>query len=298
MSAELSQQADASLRHKYNGYVGVFDSGVGGISVLKELVREVPDENYLFFGDSLHAPYGEKTPAEIRSLTMNSIDRLADAGVKAIVIACNTATSAAVAQVRRKYQQKLPVIGIEPAIKPAAEACPHGKVLVMATPATLKLENYAKLSGRLSDEAEFIPVMCRGLAGRIEKGNLDAPDLTDMLEKFLGSYRGKVDAVVLGCTHYPFVKKQIRRVLGDVRFFDGGAGTARQLHRCLAARGLLRAQQNAVAKKNAGQTASALPSGTKTPSASSAGVGRVVFTSSLATPEEERLYENMYHATI
>ena len=227
MSADRLQQAEDSLKHRYDGYVGVFDSGVGGISVLKELVKEVPDENYLFFGDSLHAPYGEKTPGEIRKLTMKGIDRLAEAGVKAIVIACNTATSAAAAEVRQKYQPHLPVIGIEPAIKPAAEACPHGKILVMATPATLKLENYARLSGRLAGEAEFIPVMCCGLAGRIEKGNLDAPDLTDMLEGFIGKYRGKVDAVVLGCTHYPFIKNQIRRVLGDVRFFDGGAGTAR-----------------------------------------------------------------------
>ncbi len=128
MSADRLQQAEDSLKHRYDGYVGVFDSGVGGISVLKELVKEVPDENYLFFGDSLHAPYGEKTPGEIRKLTMKGIDRLAEAGVKAIVIACNTATSAAAAEVRQKYQPHLPVIGIEPAIKPAAEACPHGKI--------------------------------------------------------------------------------------------------------------------------------------------------------------------------
>ena len=213
MSADRLQQAEDSLRHRYDGYVGVFDSGVGGISVLKELVKEVPDENYLFFGDSLHAPYGEKTPGEIRKLTMKGIDRLADAGVKAIVIACNTATSAAAAEVRQKYQAHLPVIGIEPAIKPAAEACPHGRILVMATPATLKLENYARLSGRLAGEAEFIPVMCCGLAGRIEKGNLDAPDLTDMLEGFIGKYRGKIDAVVLGCTHYPFIRRAIAKTL-------------------------------------------------------------------------------------
>ena len=297
MSADRLQQVEDSLKHRYDGYVGVFDSGVGGISVLKELVKEVPDENYLFFGDSLHAPYGEKTPGEIRKLTMKGIDRLAEAGVKAIVIACNTATSAAAAEVRQKYQPHLPVIGIEPAIKPAAEACPHGKILVMATPATLKRENYARLSGRLAGEAEFIPVMCCGLAGRIEKGNLDAPDLTDMLEGFIGKYRGKVDAVVLGCTHYPFIKNQIRRVLGDVRFFDGGAGTARQFHHCLAARGLLRAQQLTAAGKNAQENPRTEKTGTP-PVPPAGDTGHVVFRSSLATPEEERLYERMYHATI
>ena len=135
--------------------------------------------------------------------------------------------------------------------------------------------------------------MCCGLAGRIEKGNLDAPDLTDMLEGFIGKYRGKIDAVVLGCTHYPFIKNQIRRVLGDVRFFDGGAGTARQFHHCLSDRGLLRSQQLAAAGKKAlaggREAARILPAGE---------TGHVVFRSSLATPEEERLYERMYHATI
>jgi glutamate racemase len=250
----------------FKDYIGVFDSGVGGISVLKELIRELPYENFLFFGDSANAPYGEKTTEEIQHLSMNIADHLVEEGVKAIVIACNTATSAAASLMREKYQAKMPVIGEEPALKPAAEADEDrdSKILVMATPATLRLEKFQKLKKRLEYEAEFIPVACVGLAARIEKGNFEAPDLKELLQKLIGPYKGKVDGIVLGCTHYPFVKKQIREVMGDVPLFDGGEGTARELRRELEERSLLRKEQ--------------LP-------------GKVVFQSSLDTPEELKLYQ-------
>lgn len=259
------------------GCIGVFDSGLGGISVLTELTRELPGERYLYYGDSANAPYGEKSIGEIRALTLKSVDFLVSCGIKALVIACNTATSAAVNLVRSRYDSAIPVIGVEPAIRPAAEAFPHGKILVMATPATLKLEKYARLSSELAGEAEFIPVMCPGLAGRIEQGRLDDPDLTDMLSGFLSPYADSADAIVLGCTHYPFIRRQIRRVMGNIPLFDGGAGTARQLRRRLQQRGLL-------------------AENTKTKGSRKAPDGQVIFLSSRNTPEEISLYRRMYGA--
>lgn len=250
----------------FKDYIGVFDSGVGGISVLKALIRELPYENFLYYGDSANAPYGEKTTEEIQKLSMRIADHFVEEGVKAIVIACNTATSAAASLIREKYQGRMPVIGEEPALKPAAEADEDrdSKILVMATPATLRLEKFQKLKKRLEYEAEFIPVACVGLAARIEKGNFDAPDMRELLQRLIGPYKGKVDGIVLGCTHYPFVKKQIREVMGDVPLFDGGEGTARELRRELEERSLLRKEQLS---------------------------GKVVFQSSLDTPEEMKLYQ-------
>ncbi|MCR4652425.1 MAG: glutamate racemase [Eubacterium sp.] len=263
---------------KYKDYIGVFDSGVGGLSVLKELVKELPEEDFLYFGDSANAPYGEKEIGTIRELSMKIADRMVADGVKTIVIACNTATSAAVKEIRAKYQERMPIIGIEPALKPAARWKRHGRILVMATPATLKLEKYEDLSHRLEGEAEFIPVMCTGLASRVEKGNLEEEDLHELLEELLGPYRGKVDGIVLGCTHYPFVKRQIRSVMGDIPMFDGGEGTAHELHRQLEKHGLLK-------KKESGD-----PGNRKK--------GEVVLLSSIPGAESEELYREMFRMEI
>lgn len=252
---------------KYQDYIGVFDSGVGGISVLKELYRLLPGENYLFYGDSANAPYGEKTVEEVRRLTFRAVDSLAGYGVKAVVIACNTATSAAVISLREKYENRFPVIGVEPALKPAAEAKKHDRILVMATPVTLNLEKYSRLKERFSGVSEIISLPCPGLAERIEQGHLDAPDLRRMLEGFLGPYAGKVDSVVLGCTHYPFVREQIRDILGGIPSFDGGEGTARETRRRLEASGRL-------SPGNAG--------------------GRIVFSSSRDTAGELELYRELF----
>ena len=250
-----------------DGFVGVFDSGVGGISVLRALVAELPHEDFLFFGDSANAPYGEKTEAQVLDLSRDIAERLIAEGAKAIVIACNTATSVAASTLRSAHPD-VPIVGIEPALKPAARALPHGTILVMATEVTLRLEKYHELVRTWGGECEVVPVPCPGLAARIERGDLDAPDLREMLEGYVGSYAGKVDGVVLGCTHYPFVRRRIAEVLGaDVRFFDGGAGTARQLRARLADAGLL--------------------SGRDRP-------GRVEFASSLDTPEELALYERFF----
>lgn len=212
--------------------IGVFDSGVGGISILRELTRELPHEDFVFYGDSAHAPYGEKTPEEVVSLSRDVVERLLGMGCKALVIACNTATSAA-ASVLRKAYPRVPIVGVEPALKPAVLAEHHGKVLVMATPMTVRLEKFQDLLREWGSEADVVSVPCTGLAARIEQGNLAQPDVVELIGSLVGSYAGQVDAVVLGCTHYPFVKEQIRAVLGDVTFFDSAQGTARQLRRRL-----------------------------------------------------------------
>lgn len=252
---------------QYKDYIGVFDSGVGGISVLRELVRELPEEDFYFFGDSANAPYGEKTIGQVRDLSLAVASRMAGCGVKAIVIACNTATSAAVRKIRELYSERIPIIGIEPALKPAAERIDNRRILVMATSVTLKLDKYGELSRRLEKQAEFLPLECSGLAARIEKGNLGGEDLKELLEKLLNPFKGRVDGIVLGCTHYPFAAKQISEIMGGIPLYDGAGGTARELHRQLERRGLL--------KKEPG------------------GTGRVILESSLKTPEMHDVYEEL-----
>lgn len=222
---------------RYSGYVGVFDSGVGGISVLRQLAATLPHEDFVYFGDSANAPYGEKSREQVLRLSRGIVDALLDEGAKAIVIACNTATSAAAAELRADYAH-VPIIGVEPALKPATVQPGVKRILVMATPITLRLDKYQQLAEKWGSGHEVIDAPCPGLAVRIERGNLDSPDVRELLEELVGPYAGKVDAVVLGCTHYPFIARQIREVVGDVPLFDGAHGTALQLQRKLAERGL------------------------------------------------------------
>ena len=223
---------------RYGGYVGVFDSGVGGISVLRELVATLPCESFAYFGDSANAPYGEKERDWVLRRSRAIVDELLELGAKAIVIACNTATSAAAETLRADYAS-VPIIGVEPALKPATLAVDHGRILVMATPITLRLDKYQQLADRWGSGHEILSVPCPDLASRIERGSLGDPDVGELIEHLIGQYAGTVDAVVLGCTHYAFVADQIREVVGDVPLFDGARGTALQLNRKLAERGLL-----------------------------------------------------------
>ena len=221
--------------------VAVFDSGVGGISVLRELVRQMPGEDFLFRGDSAHAPYGTKPAAEILRLTTENIAQMAEDGIKGIVIACNTATSAAITPVRQIYTD-IPVVGIEPAIKPAVKSRPGAKVLVMATPMTVKGEKFLRLVHRFEEEGTIIPLACPGLMEFVEAGKLSGPEIGAYLSDLLGPYRDSgIDAVVLGCTHYPFVRRQVAKVMGEgVLIVDGSEGTAREMKRRLGEAGLLR----------------------------------------------------------
>lgn len=220
--------------------IGVFDSGVGGISVLQELLRVMPCENYIYLGDSKNAPYGTKPLEMVRQLTFENVRVLLDQGAKGLVVACNTATSAAVRLMRSMYPE-LPIVGIEPALKPAALQKEHPRVLVMATPMTVQQEKFRQLMARYEDKAEIYPLACPGLMEFIEVGDLDSEQLHDFLQKLLGPYLDKgLDSIVLGCTHYPFARKMIRSIVGDaVTIFDGGEGTAREMRRRLAAADLL-----------------------------------------------------------
>jgi len=222
----------------------VFDSGVGGISVLRQLLKIMPDEDYVYFGDSKNAPYGTKKKEEVRDLTIQCARQLFEQGAKGLVVACNTATSAAVRILREMYPY-IPIVGIEPAVKPAALCMQHPRVLVMATPMTIREDKFHRLMEQYENQAEIIPLPCPGLMDFIERGDLDGEDLHKYLQDLLYSYGdNQVDAAVLGCTHYPFARRQIQRVLGDrVRIFDGGEGTAREMRRRLAEQGLLRQER-------------------------------------------------------
>lgn len=224
---------------KKNAPIGVFDSGLGGISVLRALVREMPNENYLYFGDSANAPYGTKTLEEVRTLTISGFEYLLQKGVKAVVVACNTATSAAVRYLREHYPEEI-IIGIEPAIKPATAVCDKPNIIAMATPMTLKEEKFHALMDRYKDCANITPLPCPGLVEFVEDGKVGTEEfLQFMRELFEPFQHQKIDAVVLGCTHYPFAVNEIRQVLGEhVKLFDGAWGTARETKRRIKAAGL------------------------------------------------------------
>ncbi len=220
--------------------IAVIDSGVGGISVLRELLKIMPRENYIYFGDSKNAPYGSKEKSDVLEITRNNLKMLQEKGIKALVVACNTATSAAV-RILREENPDLVIVGIEPAIKPPAVTLDHPRVLVMATPLTLKEEKFKRLVERYSDKAEIIPLPCHRLAELIESGNIDSPELDDYIASLLEPYRDQdIDALVLGCTHYPHVRETIERHISpEVKIFDGGEGTARETRRRLESASLL-----------------------------------------------------------
>mgnify|MGYP002624682335 CR=1 FL=1 len=224
-------------------FIAVFDSGVGGISVLREMVALMPDEDFLYFGDSANAPYGTKKTEEVRALTIGHTESFLERGAKAVAIACNTATSAAVRKLRQMYPQ-VPLVGIEPALKPAVEEFHSGRILVLATPMTVREEKFHRLLDRWQGDADVIPLAAPGLMDFVERGELSSKRLLKFLSELLAVYRAggshPVDAVVLGCTHYPFVADTIAEVLGPgVKIFDGAAGTARELRRRLSESGLL-----------------------------------------------------------
>lgn len=220
--------------------IAVFDSGMGGVSVLKQLYKIMPNEDYLYFGDSKNAPYGTKSTEEILRLTTKNFEYLLSRGAKAVVLACNTATSAAAASLRAKYPS-FPIIGLEPALKPAVLSAEYPTVVVMATPLTLRERKFADLLDRFRDEAKIIKLPAPRLVEFVEADKLGTKEIYDYLEELFAPFdKEQIDFVVLGCTHFPFAKKDIAKVLGShVRFFDGGEGAARQTMHRLADVGLL-----------------------------------------------------------
>lgn len=214
--------------------IGFFDSGVGGLSVLKETMKILPNENFIYFGDSINAPYGTKTVEEVKKLAFKAVEFLLNKNVKAIVVACNTATSAAIEELRNTYSS-IPIIGIEPAVKPAVKLKRHGSIVIMATPMTLVEKKFVNLQNQFRKEADIVALPCGGLAELIETGNIDGENIKKYLEDKLQEVSNlNISAVVLGCTHYPFVKNQISNIIGqDIPIIDGSEGTAKQLKRML-----------------------------------------------------------------
>ena len=215
--------------------IGVFDSGVGGISALRAMIRTLPMEHFIYYGDTANAPYGTKETEEVIACVRRVTDRLLERNIKALVIACNTATGAAAYTLRRELT--IPVIGMEPALKPASEIRKKGEILVLATPLTLHQEKFNQLMEKYGEGAIRVP--CTGLMELVEQENWKAAK-TYLKEVFALYDLRKVDAVVLGCTHYVFLKDMIRRMLpGHIAITEGSDGTARQLRRVLARNRLL-----------------------------------------------------------
>ena len=230
-------------------FIGVFDSGVGGISVLRELVRLMPGENYLYFGDSANAPYGKRTTEDVKKLTLDAAAMLLQRGCKALVIACNTATAAAINDLRQAYPEEI-IVGIEPALKVAADRFPGGSIGVMATPVTLREEKFHTQLERFPGVTVH-PIAVADLVELVENGQTRGAAVEAVLRPVLSPYAGKLDAVVLGCTHFPFAAQTIAKLLGgNIAVLDGGAGTAQQTRRRLELAGLLHEGEGSVQIEN------------------------------------------------
>ena len=220
--------------------IAVFDSGVGGLSVLRHLVRLLPEERFLYYGDSANAPYGTRSREEVEKLTFAASETLMARGLKALVIACNTATSAAIDALRQRWPELI-IVGIEPALKLAADRYPGGRIGVMATEMTLREGKFSHLLERCGQDNQIIKLPAPGLVELVEAGRGNSPEAEALIRQLLGDHASQLDALVLGCTHYPFAAEAISRVLGpDTALLDGGEGTARETRRRLESSGLLR----------------------------------------------------------
>lgn len=227
--------------------VGIFDSGVGGLSVLRHIRSQLPHEHLLYFADSGFAPYGDKSEDVLSARALAIAAFLLERGAKALVVACNTATVAAIALLRERYPD-LPIVGVEPGLKPAAAASRNGKIGVLATDATLGGDKFLQLRDQISEStgARFLLQPCIGLADQIELGELDSDATSALLTRYIAPLLAEgADTLVLGCTHYPLVQASIERVIAQatdrpVTLVDTGDAVARQLARLLAAAGRLR----------------------------------------------------------
>jgi glutamate racemase len=213
--------------------IGVFDSGVGGLSILDEALRQLPQHDYIYLADSANAPYGEKSSEWIAARSLVLCRHLANQGCDAIVVACNTATAQAIAQIRTELS--IPIIGVEPGIKPAAMQSQNGIVGVLATEATLRSDKFNALLATLPDDCRFIKQSGAGLVPLIEAGKADSEETLDLLGKHLEPILDAgSDTLVLGCTHYPFLRNAIRKLLGDsINLIDTSDAVVRQLKRQL-----------------------------------------------------------------
>ncbi|MBE6932886.1 MAG: glutamate racemase [Ruminococcaceae bacterium] len=225
---------------KTEDLIAVFDSGQGGISVLRELVRQMPREHFLYFGDSANAPYGSRPTQQVRELTLDRIAMLMQRGLKAVVVACNTATGATIDELRSRYPHTI-IIGIEPALKLAAEQSTKGRIVVMATEVTLREKKFSALMQRYQGSHDIVPLPCPKIVEFVERGVLEGPEPEAYLrEVLLPCLNADTRAIVLGCTHFPFMRPLIARLAGpNIRIYDGGEGTAAQTRRRLEQENLL-----------------------------------------------------------
>ncbi|MEY4297964.1 MAG: glutamate racemase [Cyanobacteriota bacterium] len=222
--------------------IGIFDSGVGGLSVWRQVVHHLPAESVLYLADQAHVPYGSRSAAEIQGFCLAVADQLVERGCKALVVACNTASAVALQPLRRRYPE-LPILGLEPAVKPAVAHTRSGVVGVMATPATFQGQLYRATVGRHASSVRVVEQVCIGLADLVEAGELEGPACDALLQRFLEPMLAAgADTIVLGCTHYPFVIEAIRRLVGPgLAVLDPAPAVARHLGHVLRQRGLLRA---------------------------------------------------------
>lgn len=217
--------------------IALYDSGVGGISVLQEVQKLLPREQLLYFGDTANAPYGERSDREVLQLVLQAAEGLIP-HIKALVLACNTATAVAAATLRQRHPE-IPIIGMEPALLPALRTAAQPTVAVLATAATLRSEKFRKMRDLYQKNADVWQISAPGIVRLVEKGLGDSPEMDAYLQGLLAALPVCPDAVVLGCTHFPFAKAALRRVLGDIPCFDGAKGTAQELIRRLRERELL-----------------------------------------------------------
>ena len=208
-----------------NNMIGIFDSGIGGVTVLKEILKILPNENYIYYSDSKNNPYGDKSDEEIFNMCDRIVMKFIEQKCKAVVIACNTSSAKAAKKLREKYPEEI-IIAIEPAYKMVHDFAYEKPTLVMATKGTIESEKFHKLYEKYDNHKTYL-MACKGLADIIEEGNEEK--IQKYLKENLDEYVGKVENVVLGCTHYPLVQEQIKQVLGNVKFFNGAPNLAKHL---------------------------------------------------------------------
>lgn len=239
--------ANAPSDASFDAPIGIFDSGVGGLSVLRHIHAQLPHEHLLYFADSGYAPYGDRSEQSVIERSLAVAGFVFGQGAKALVVACNTATVAAIKAIRAQWPG-MPIVGVEPGLKPAAAVTQSGKVGVLATDRTLRGEKFLQLRDQIaaSTGAQFLLQPCVGLVDQIELGELGSEDTVAMLEKYVVPLLDQgADTLVLGCTHYPFVEDAIRAIVAShagtpVTLIDTGDAVARQLARLLEGAGLLR----------------------------------------------------------
>ena len=222
-----------------NDYIAVFDSGLGGISILQCLRSQMPGERFLYYGDSVNAPYGSRPTEQILALTLAAVEKIMTRPVKALVVACNTATAVAVDALREKYPD-LVIVGTEPAVAVGARMFPGGTIGIMATPATLESPRILSLIRRKAGDTHVQLLPVAELAAIVEHGQENEPETVQLLKGYLDPVKDSLDALVLGCTHYPFAAPAIRQALGrEIPLLEGGKAIARRTQQLLEEKNLL-----------------------------------------------------------